>query len=57
MGAILGASEVHHAVETGEGGAVAAVAVGIELLLGENIAAGLRRRKGSKSARQVLLSK
>jgi hypothetical protein len=49
MGAIFGASKVHHAVETGEGGAVAAVAVGIELLLGENVAAGLSRKRETVS--------
>ena len=44
MGAVGGASEVHHAVEAGEGSAMALVAVGVEFLLGEDVSAGLDGR-------------
>jgi hypothetical protein len=40
---VAGALEVHHAVEAGEGGAVALVTVGVELLLGEDIPTVLYR--------------
>jgi len=52
VGAIAGALEVHHAVEAGVGGGVALVAVSIELLLGEDVAAVLRAQDGGQRGSQ-----
>jgi hypothetical protein len=41
VGSILHAWEVHHAVEAGVAGAATLVAVRVEFLLGEDVAAGL----------------
>lgn len=41
MGSIIGAREVYHAINAGEGGAVATIAVRVKLLLGEDIPARL----------------
>lgn len=41
MSPVAGALEVHHAVETGEGGAIALIAMGIKFLLGEDIPTAL----------------
>lgn len=43
MRSVLGAVEMDHAVDTGEGRAAALVAVRVELLLGEDIAAILKK--------------
>ena len=42
MRLVFGAPEVHHAVETGKGCAATLVAVAVELLLCEDVAAVLR---------------
>ena len=41
MGSIIGAREVYHAINAGESGAVATIAVRVKLLLGEDIPARL----------------
>lgn len=41
MRAIVGSVEVHHAIDAGERGAVAAVAMRVKFLLGKNVAARL----------------
>ena len=39
MLSVLDSGEIHHAVDAGKGGAVAAVAMRVELLLGQDVAA------------------
>jgi hypothetical protein len=41
MGAVLCAREVYHAVDAGKGGTATAVSMRVELLLGQDVAAGL----------------
>jgi hypothetical protein len=44
MRSVLNAREIHHTVNAGESSAAAAVAVRVEFLLGENVAAVLYGR-------------
>lgn len=48
MGAVAVALKVHHAVQAGEGGAIALVAMGIEFLLGEDIPTALHAAVGGQ---------
>ncbi len=41
MGSVFSAREMDHAIDAGESGAPAAVSMRVELLLGENVTAGL----------------
>jgi hypothetical protein len=45
--------EVHHAVEAGEGGGSAVIAVGVEFLLREDITAGLAGRERRSAAVEI----
>ena len=48
MGAVAVALKVHHAVQAGERGAIALVAMGIEFLLGEDIPTALHAAVGGQ---------
>ena len=41
VGSVIGALEVHHAIETAEGGTMALITMVFHFLLGEDIAAAL----------------
>ena len=41
MRSVLGPPKVHHAINTGKGSAMTLAAMGVELLLGENVTASL----------------